>query len=46
LKYFDYYLINKTAAIDAASGCYFMGLKEEMVLSDRELINYYKGASN
>jgi SAM-dependent methyltransferase len=46
LKYFDYYLINKTAAIDAASGCYFMGLKEGMVLSDRELINYYKGASN
>jgi SAM-dependent methyltransferase len=46
LKYFDYYLIDKTAAFDAASGCYFMGRKEGHMLSDRELIGYYKGASN
>jgi hypothetical protein len=46
LTYFDYYLIDKTAAVDAASGCYFMGRKEGQMLSDRDLIRYYKGASD
>jgi hypothetical protein len=45
LKYFDYYLIHKPAALDAASGHYFMGRKEGRSLSDRELIEYYKGAA-
>lgn len=41
LKYFDYYLIDKPSAFDAASGFYFMGRKAENVLSDKELINFY-----
>ncbi len=44
LKYFDYYLINKPGAFDAASGYYFMGRKAEQVLSDQELVKLYKGA--
>ena len=43
LKYFDRYLITKTAAIDAASGFYFMGRKDTSTLADRDLISYYKG---
>lgn len=46
LKYADYYLVGKTAAIDAASGFYFIGRKADAVLSDRELIRYYKGAQS
>lgn len=46
LKYFDYYLINKPSALDAASGYYFMGKKSEQVLSDRDLIKLYKGAGS
>jgi len=45
LKYFDYYLINKPGALDAASGYYFMGQKSNVVLSDKELIKLYKGAA-
>lgn len=44
LKYFDYFLINKRATLDAASAYYFMGCKRNHVLSDRELIQLYKGA--
>lgn len=44
LKYFDYYLIKKKGALDAASGYYFMGKKTGKVLSDKELISLYKGA--
>jgi hypothetical protein len=29
LKYFDYYLIDKAGALDAASGYYFLGRKGE-----------------
>ena len=43
LKYFDYYLINQPAALDAASGYYFMGRKAERVLSDSDLITLYRG---
>ncbi len=45
LKYFDYYLIDKAGTLDAASGYYFLGQKTGAVLSDRELIRLYKGAS-
>ena len=38
LKYFDYYLIDKAGAYDAASAVFFLGRKEETPLSDRELI--------
>lgn len=44
LKYFDYYLINKPGAIDAASSCFFLGKKIAKFISDKELINQYKGA--
>jgi len=44
LKYFDFYLIDKSPAFDAASGFFFIGRKEGNVLLDRELIKYYKGA--
>jgi SAM-dependent methyltransferase len=41
LKYFDYYLIDKPDAIDAASGYYFLGRKSPQDLSDKELIQLY-----
>jgi SAM-dependent methyltransferase len=44
LKYADHYLMDKTGTIDSASGFYFMGRKEEEVLSDRDLVRYYRGA--
>jgi SAM-dependent methyltransferase len=44
LKYFDYYLIEKPGALDAASGLYFMGRKTGQMLSDLELLKLYKGA--
>jgi uncharacterized protein YbaR (Trm112 family)/SAM-dependent methyltransferase len=40
-KYFDYILIRKKSALNAASAYYFMGQKSELILSDRELINLY-----
>jgi uncharacterized protein YbaR (Trm112 family)/SAM-dependent methyltransferase len=45
LKYFDYYLIDKPAAMDAASGYYFLGRKVDRILSDKELIKLYRGYS-
>ncbi|MFB2917367.1 methyltransferase domain-containing protein [Aerosakkonema funiforme] len=42
-KYFDYFLVDKPGTFDAASGYYFMGKKSDRVLSDRELIQLYKG---
>ena len=44
LKYFDYYLADKPAALDAASGYYFLGKKANLPLSDRDLIRLYMGA--
>jgi SAM-dependent methyltransferase/uncharacterized protein YbaR (Trm112 family) len=44
LKYFDYYFDDKAAALDAASGFYFLGQKSDSCLSDRELITLYKGS--
>lgn len=38
-KYFDYLLIDRKEALDAASAYYFLGRKAEGVLSDRELMN-------
>lgn len=43
-KYFDYVLIEKPAALDAASAYYFMGSKSQFILSDRDLIKQYRGA--
>ncbi|MEI6261681.1 MAG: class I SAM-dependent methyltransferase [Deltaproteobacteria bacterium] len=44
LKYLDYLTIDKPATNDAASGLYFIGGKAQNTLSDRELLNEYKGA--
>jgi hypothetical protein len=44
LKYFDYFLIDKPGAFDAASGYYFIGRRSDTALSDRELITLYQGA--
>jgi SAM-dependent methyltransferase/uncharacterized protein YbaR (Trm112 family) len=43
LKYFDYVLVNKKGAYDAASAYYFLGRKSEHVLPDRELTELYGG---
>ena len=42
-KYFDYYLVHKPGALDAASCSYFLGRKAEHTLPDKELIKLYKG---
>ena len=44
IKYFDYFLIRKPGAFDAASGYYFMGKKSLQTLSDKELVTLYRGA--
>jgi uncharacterized protein YbaR (Trm112 family) len=44
VKYFDYFLIEKTGNFDAASGYYFFGRKSGAVLDDQKLIAGYKGA--
>jgi SAM-dependent methyltransferase len=46
LKYFDYYLINKPGAFDSASAYYFLGRKNDKVLSDKELLKLYRGAQS
>ena len=43
LKYFDYYLIDKAGALDAASAYYFLGRKAGRTLTDRELVGLYRG---
>jgi len=44
LKYFDFSLVGKSGAFDAASAYYFLGRKAQTALSDRELIAQYRGA--
>ena len=43
LKYLDYLLIDRKGSFDAASAYYFLGRKSEKILSDRELIQLYRG---
>lgn len=43
LKYFDYYLIDKPGSYDAAAGTFFLGKKSNSCLSDRSLIDGFKG---
>jgi SAM-dependent methyltransferase len=42
LKYFDAFLINKPAALDAASSYFFVGRRVDEALPDRDLIQLYK----
>jgi len=44
LKYIDYYLAKKPGAYDAALEYYFMGRKNDKTLSDKEILEAYKGA--
>jgi SAM-dependent methyltransferase len=44
LKYVDRLLIDKPGAVDAASGFFFLGRKNGTTFSDRELVQYYRGA--
>jgi hypothetical protein len=45
LKYFDRWLINRPAALDAASGIFFLGAKSlGAPLDDRALLASYRGA--
>jgi hypothetical protein len=44
LPYFDDLLIDRPAALDGASGCYFLGRRSERSLSDRELVKLYRGS--
>jgi SAM-dependent methyltransferase len=44
LKYVDYYLANRPAALDATAVYYFMGRKSGQTLPDRDLIQQYRGA--
>ena len=43
LTFFDTFLVKKPAALDAASGFFFLGRKSDTVLSDRELLHHYRG---
>ena len=43
LKYIDYFIIDQSGTIDAASGFYFLGRESDSVLSDKELIQLYRG---
>jgi SAM-dependent methyltransferase len=44
LKYFDYFLVNRPGALDAASGIFFLGRKTDQEFTDRELVSSYRGA--
>lgn len=44
LTWLDPWLIGRPAALDAASGVYFLGRRSERTLPDRELIAGYRGA--
>jgi SAM-dependent methyltransferase len=43
LKYFDYALVKRPGAYDAASGVYFLGTKADRTLADRDLVKQYRG---
>jgi SAM-dependent methyltransferase len=43
LKYIDYYLIDKPASFDAALEYYFMGRKSSKIISDKKIVEDYKG---
>lgn len=45
LKYFDVFLRNRPGAYDAAHGVYFIGRSSMDVISDRELVRGYRGAT-
>jgi SAM-dependent methyltransferase len=42
-KYVDYFIIDKPGSYDAAAGMYFIGRKTQTPLSDKDLIEQYRG---
>jgi SAM-dependent methyltransferase len=45
LKYFDFLVMDTPGGLDAASGTFFLGRKSEKALSDRELVDHYRGGA-
>jgi len=45
LKYFDYLSLNKRAAYEGASSCYFIGKKSKTPISDSEIIDEFRGVN-
>jgi SAM-dependent methyltransferase len=45
LKYFDYYLLDRPSAVEAASGFFFLGRRRNTVLSDTEILEEYRRTS-
>jgi hypothetical protein len=43
LKYLDHFLVDKPAALDAASAYFFLGRKSERILDDGEVIRLHRG---
>lgn len=43
LKYLDDFLVATPGGIDAASGTFFLGRRRETALSDREIVNGFRG---
>ena len=43
LKYFDYVIVDKPGSYDSAAGIFFLGSKTQTALSDKDLIQQYKG---
>ena len=43
LKYIDFIIYNNKGTYHGASGFYFIGRKNDKILSDKELIKFYKG---
>lgn len=43
VKYLDYAIVDRAAALDGASAVYFLGRRSERALSDRELLAVYRG---
>jgi ubiquinone/menaquinone biosynthesis C-methylase UbiE len=46
LKYFDHLLVDRAAALDAASATFFLGRKASRPISKRNAINSYQGAGS
>lgn len=46
LKYFDYFLVDRSEAMDAASCTYFFGSKADIPIGDSEIIAKYVGAKH
>jgi hypothetical protein len=43
LKYFDYFLVGRPAAMDGASCTFFFGVKDKVGVADSEIIERYVG---